>query len=105
MKEILVARKALAETFTSSAVGGAGADRAFSRLGGGGVGDDPGRAGGDDVGVQLAKDVLRPRAVYADDEPVRVQGVQYREALAEELRVPCHLDRDAGRREPLDQPG
>jgi hypothetical protein len=91
MKEILVARKALAETLTSSAVAGSV--------------ETYGRPGGDDVGIQLPQDGVPPLLVTPTTSRSGVQGVLHGEALTQELGVPGDLDRDAGRRQSLDQPG
>ena len=79
MKEIFVARKAFAATLTSSAVG-----RSVTT-----------------TGVPAAIGWRRPRRSSAsaprsdgdaEDEPVRAQGVVDGVALAQELRVPRHLE-------------
>ena len=75
----------------------------LDELGGRVVGDDERRLLRDGRVVDLAQDAGRPLALFAvghaRDEPVGVDRVFDRPALAEELRVPD--ERRAGRRDPL----
>ena len=82
MKEILVARKELAEVFTSSAVG-----KSVTTKG------EPSA-----IGVAYtSRSSFSARSLRdADHDPVRVQGVLDGEALAQELRVPGQLGVLAG---------
>ena len=84
MKLILVARNELAATLISSAV-------AMSQR-------TTGTRSVIGMRVDLLQHLQRLGGVGAEDQPVRPQSVLHRVRLAQELRVPGHLDRVAGRR-------
>ena len=77
----------------------------LDQLGGGPVGDDDGGAVEDRPGVDGAQQGLGARRGDAEDEPVGVQGVGDGVALAQELRVPRHLEVRGGLGEQVGEAG
>ena len=84
MKEILVAKKALAEAFTSSAVARVSHDERDFLV--------------EQLRVNVPSQSFRSsrlRPINSEDQSIRIQRVLDCVSLSEELRIPCHLDQPA----------